>query len=194
MLIGRRRSVSDPRRLGRSTWAPGIAYRSAEARGPDAARVSRASGRGDEQPDRRPDEPAGDDPDRRARHERHGDPDRRPDDRRDELAPAGDEPDGEPDHRGREDDVDAEAGPGRGSAPPRTTPASVARFHGMNVDADRRRSSSPIRRSGRSAGSGRSTSAKASSVSRWAMTRASRRAARRAATARAPRSRAGGGR
>ena len=38
------------------------------------------------------------------------DPDAGPDERRDELAPAGDQPDGQPDHRRREDDVEAEAG------------------------------------------------------------------------------------
>ena len=44
----------------------------------------------------------------------------------------GDQPDREADHRGREDDVDAEAGRIRDLSAS-MTPASVARFHGMNV-------------------------------------------------------------
>ena len=55
------------------------------------------------------------------------------DDRGHELAPAGDEPDGQADHRGREDDVDAETA-GSGIWAPSRTPASVATFHGMNVE------------------------------------------------------------
>ena len=48
-----------------------------------------------------------------------------------ELAPPGHEPGGQPRHRRREDDVEPEQSPGPGSPRPRSTPAIVARFHGM---------------------------------------------------------------
>ncbi len=65
------------------------------------------------------------------------DADRGPGDRRHELAPARDQADREADHRRREDDVDARTASGPGSGRRASTPASVARFHGMNVDDDR---------------------------------------------------------
>jgi hypothetical protein len=61
-----------------------------------------------QQPDQWPGHAAGDDPDRRAAQQRHDHRNTCPDDGGDQLAPTGDQPDGQADHRGREDDVDAE--------------------------------------------------------------------------------------
>ena len=112
------------------------ASRSARPRRVPSGASSWASRR-HEHPDQRTEQPAGDDPDRRVR--------RRGDERPRRVAPTAAatssrrpviRPDAQAGHRGREDDVEPERD---GSAiwPPRTTPASVATFHGMNVDDDR---------------------------------------------------------
>ena len=87
---------------------PGHRVALGRLRGPERTRLLRVPGR-DEQPDRGPDHATRDDPDGQTRREGHDDRDPRAHDRRDELAPAGDQPDRQADHRGREDDVDPEA-------------------------------------------------------------------------------------
>ena len=89
--------------------APGIAYRSAEAGVPSGA-VSRAAELGTSRPTTGPMTPPATIPMAGLEAQRDPDRDDRADDRRHEFAPAGDEPDREADHRGREDDVDAEPG------------------------------------------------------------------------------------
>ena len=86
---------------------PGIGVQVGRRRGPDRRGLVRDRRR-DEQADQRAEHAARDDPDGRAAEERHRDRHDAADDRGDQLAPPGDEPDRQPDHRGREDDVDPE--------------------------------------------------------------------------------------